>query len=229
MVAQVIRHAGCSYIDVSWTPCRLALMILAIAGVSRPVAAQEQPPASPEPPRWSAVLSTGWYFLPDDADYIQPTLKADRSRLHLEARYAYEDRHSLSIFAGANFRFGDDVKLAVTPMFGALVGDVTGVIPAFELNFTVWRFQAYGEAEYVFNLEDSSSRFFYMWSELSVWPVDWARVGLVTQHTHAYMSERDIDRGPLIGVAFSRVAATLYLFNPEDDGHLAMLSIGVSF
>ena len=35
-------------------------------------------------------------MLPDESDYIQPTFKADRDWLHLETRYAYEDRKSLS-------------------------------------------------------------------------------------------------------------------------------------
>jgi hypothetical protein len=208
---------------------RLFVLVLLVASLSWPAAAQEQTPAEPEPPLWSVSLSAAWYFLPDEPDYVQPTLKADRGRLHLETRYAYEDRYSLSIFAGANFEFGEDVTLAITPMAGVLVGDVTGVIPAIELDFTVWRFEAYGEAEYVFTLDDSSSKFFYMWSELSLWPVKWARAGLVTQRTRVYRTDRDIQRGPLLGVSFSRLEGTFYLFNPGADDHLAVVSIGVSF
>lgn len=168
-------------------------------------------------------------MLQDESDYIQPTLKADRDWLHLETRYAYEDRDSLSFFGGVNVEFGEDVKLAVTPMIGGLVGEVDGIIPALEVDLMIWRFEAYGEAEYVFDLGDSSSKFFYMWSELSLRPTEWLRAGMVTQRTRVYRTERDIQRGALVGLAFSTVEATFYLFNPGADDRLAVLSIGLSF
>jgi hypothetical protein len=209
---------------------RLTLMIVLAVMVSRPALGQEPAPASAASgPAWSGSISAAWYFLPDESDYIQPTFKADRDWLHLETRYAYEDRKSLSFFAGVNFEFGKDVKLAVTPMIGGLVGDVDGIIPAAELDFTVWRLEAYGEAEYVFDVNDSDSKFFYMWSELSVRPTEWLRAGLVTQRTRVYQTERDIQRGPLVGVSFSKIDATFYWFNPGADDHLAVLSIGFSF
>lgn len=187
-------------------------------------------PASGAKPTWSGSVSGAWYQLRDEADYVQPTLKADRGRLHLETRYAYEDRESLSFFGGANFEVGDgSVKLALTPMLGGLVGRVPGVIPALEADLNVWRIEAYGEAEYMFDLEDSSSKYFYMWSEISVWPVDWLRGGMVTQRTRVYRTERDIQRGLLVGVTFSKLEATFYLFNPGNDDRLAVLAVGLSF
>jgi hypothetical protein len=209
---------------------RLALMIVLAVMLSRPALGQEPTPAAaPTEPAWSGSVSAAWYFVQEESDFIQPTFRADRDWLHLETRYAYEDRKSLSFFAGVNFEFGKDVKFAVTPMIGGLVGDVDGIIPAAELDFTVWRFEAYGEAEYVFDLNDSDSKFFYMWSELSVRPTEWLRAGLVTQRTRVYQTERDIQRGPLIGVSFSKIDATFYWFNPGADDHLAVLSIGFSF
>jgi hypothetical protein len=205
-------------------------MVLSAAAVSRPAFGQTAPSASsPAEPAWSVSVSAAWYNPSADSDFIQPTIKADRDWLHLESRYAYEDRKSLSFFAGMNFEFGQDVTLAVTPMIGGLVGDVDGIVPAAELDFTVWRFEAYGEAEYVFDLQDSGSKYFYMWSELSARPMEWLRAGLVTQRTRVYRTERDIQRGPLIGVSLSKMDATFYLFNPGADDRLAVLSIGVSF
>jgi hypothetical protein len=199
------------------------------AALSTPAFGQEPQPATPTERTWSWGVSAAWYMLPDESDYIQPTLKADRDRLHLETRYAYEDRDSLSFFGGVNFEFGKDVKLAVTPMIGGLVGEVDGIIPALEVDFTAWRLETYGEAEYVFDLGNSSSKFFYMWSELSLRPTKWLRAGMVTQRTRVYSTKRDIQRGALVGLAFSKVEATFYLFNPGADDRLAVLSIGFSF
>ena len=148
---------------------------------------------------------------------------------HFETRYNYEDRDSVSFFGGANFEFGDKVKLALTPMIGGLVGQTDGIIPALEADLTIGPFEAYGEAEYVFDLGDSSSRFFYMWSELSLWPTEWLRAGVVTQRTRVYQTERDIQRGLLVGFSFEHVEATAYFFNPGSDDHFTVVSLGVSF
>ena len=55
-----------------------------------------------------------------------------------------------------------------------------------------------GEA--LIDTADTADSFFYNWSELTVAPVDWLRVGLVTQRTRAYRSDRDIQRGLIVGV-----------------------------
>jgi hypothetical protein len=86
-------------------------------------------------------------------------------------------------------------------MIGGLVGQTDGIVPGLEIDLSIGLFEAYGEAEYVFDLDDSSSEYFYMWSELSVWPTQWLRAGVVTQRTRVYQTERDIQRGLLVGVS----------------------------
>src|SRR5262245_44543305 len=62
---------------------------------------------SPSPEgEWSFRVSTSAYFVPDDDNYVQPTIVAERGPLHLETRYNYEDRHAVSGFAGWNFAPG---------------------------------------------------------------------------------------------------------------------------
>ena len=168
-------------------------------------------------------------MLPDESDYLQPTARLDWKRMHFEARYAYEDRKSLSFFAGPTFEFGDSVAFVVTPMIGGVAGDLDGVIPAVEATINWRRFDVYGEAEYVFDLNDSSSKFFYMWSEVSVRATDWLRAGLVTQRTRVYQNDREIQRGLLAGVEFSRVNGTFYWFNPGGDDQVAVLALGWSW
>lgn len=206
---------------------------LAGSGSGATAASQEAAPAPAPPPdsgpSWEFGLSGALYVLPEEADFVQPTLRADRGRLHLETRYNYEDRQSVSFFAGANFEFGEKAELALTPMLGGLVGDTDGIVPAFEADFTFGLFEAYAEAEYVFDLGDSSSRFFYMWSELSLWPTDWLRAGVVTQRTRVYQTERDIQRGLLVGFSYGPLEGTVYFFNPGSDDHLTVVSLGVSF
>jgi len=206
------------------------LAVLATLALTASATAQEAAPAPQvESPEWEFDASGGLYILPDEGDFVQPTLRADRGRLHLETRYNYEDRDSVSFFTGANFEFGDKVKLALTPMVGGLVGRTDGIVPALEADLTFGPLEAYGEAEYVFDLSDVSSRFFYMWSELSVSPTEWLRAGLVTQRTHVYQTARDIQRGLLVGVSFKKIEGTVYFFNPGADDHFTVVSLGVSF
>jgi len=169
------------------------------------------------------------YFLPDEDNYLQPTVTADRNALHLESRYRYEDAGSTSVFAGWNLEFGDTVKLELTPMFGGLFGRANGVIPAVEGTFTWSRLEIYSEGEYVIDVSDTANSFFYAWSELSFWAPDRLRVGAVIQRTRVYQTPRDVQRGFLIGASASRVEGTFYFFNPGSDDHFYVASVGVKF
>ncbi len=208
----------------SWWPLAVVAALLVPAGAL----AQQPAPATPAP-AWEFNLSSALYVLPDEKDFVQPTLRVDRGLLHFETRYNYEDRDSTSFFAGANFEFGEKVQLTLTPMLGGLVGQTDGIVPALEASLTAGSFEAYAEAEYVFDLDDSGSKFFYMWGELSFWPTEWLRAGIVTQRTRVFQTEREIERGLLVGFAFKRVDGSVYFFNPGSDDHYTVVSIGVSF
>ena len=182
---------------------------------------------------WSARASAATYVLPDEDNYVQPTIAVDRNALHLEARYNYEDRNSFSAFVGWNFEAGSKVKLEVTPMFGGVAGDTNGVIPAVEFTLSFRRLEVYSEGEYVIDVDHARNKFLYNWSEVSVWATDWLRAGLVTQRTRTLRLpkafERDIQRGLLAGVSISKLEGTFYLFNPGSDDSYIVASVGFSF
>jgi len=80
-----------------------------------------------------------------------------------------------------------------------------------------WRkLEFYSEGEFVWDAGDSSESYFYTWSELTLAPVDWLRLGLVTQRTRTYHSDRDIQRGFLTGASWRRWDFTTYVFNLHD-------------
>jgi hypothetical protein len=216
---------------ICWPLAALAGVALAASATAQEPAASSPPPGAPEAGKtgWELGLSGALYVLPDEGDYVQPTFKADHGVFHLESRYNYEGRESTSFFVGANFELGEKLKVALTPMIGGVAGQTDGIIPGLEADLTVGPFEAYGEAEYVFDLHDSSSSFFYMWSELSFWPTQWLRAGVVTQRTRVYQTERDIQRGLLVGFTLNRIDGTVYFFNPGADDHLTVVSLGVSF
>ena len=129
--------------------------------------------------KWSFSAAVSLYIVPDDREYIQPTLTADRDWLHLEARYNYEARDTASLWVGCNFSGGKSLQWELTPMIGGVFGEVNGIAPGIKLTLTYWKLQFYTENEFVFDKNDSSNNFFYSWSELSLAPVDWFRFGIV--------------------------------------------------
>jgi hypothetical protein len=178
---------------------------------------------------WSFSASAYAYFVPDSRDYVQPTISADRRWLHLEARYNYEDRETASVWVGYNFSFGEKVALNLTPMLGGVFGNTTGLAPGLRLSLKWWRLELYGEGEYVFSTRESTDSFFYLWSELTVSPVDWLRAGLVAQRTRAYESELDIQRGFLVGLSYKQVEVAGHVFNPDKDKPTYVISVRVGF
>jgi hypothetical protein len=205
----------------------LTLMLCVVA----PVRALAQGSAAPAPAQraWSANILVNTYFLPERSNVGQPVVTADRERLHLEARYNYEALDTGSIWGGVNFSGGRTVEWEVTAMFGGIIGDTDGVAPGYRGSITWRQLEFYSEGEYVFDAHDSSSNYLYNWSEASWVPAEWFRVGLVTQRTRIYQSDRDIQRGVLIGGTFKNLTATLYVFNPDDSKPIYVLGVGIGF
>ena len=197
--------------------------------------APAKPPAA-EPPqsafeeelfRWTWSLSAYTYLVPDGDDYVQPTLMLDRDWLHLEARYNYEALDTGSVWIGYNFSFGDELYIDVTPMLGAVFGDVEGVAPGYRITAGWWRLGLYTEGEYLFDSEDSENDFFYTWSELTYSFNDFFYAGVVIQRTKVYETDFDIQRGLLLGVSIERLNFTAYVLNPDDDPTV-VLGIGLA-
>jgi hypothetical protein len=203
-----------------------------------PAFAQEPAPAAPGAPAaqpasatsaWSWTAAAAFYAVPDDPNYVQPMVAADRGRLHLEARYNYEAQKTFSAWAGMNFETGDTVTLEFTPMFGVVTGDLDGVAPGFLLTLSAWRLTFYSEGELVFDASDEAEHFFYNWAELTIQPTEWLRTGLVTQRTRAYRTERDIQRGLLAGVSFRNSSLTTSVFEPFAGSPTVVVQFGIEF
>jgi hypothetical protein len=189
------------------------------------VSAQTATPA----PAWTFDASVATYVLPDDGNYAQPRIATDRSWLHLEARVNYEDLSTGSMWFGYNVSGGETLEWALTPLLGGVFGQTDGIAPGYTGSLS-WRWiEFYSEGEYLFDAHDSADSFFYNWSELTVGPAEWLRVGLVTERTRAYQTERDVQRGLLVGITYKNLEATTYIFNPDDSKPIVVLSVAFSF
>ena len=178
---------------------------------------------------WSFSLSAATYVVPDSHDYVQPTFTADRGWLHLEARYNYEDLDTGSVWVGYNFSGGKKLAWEITPMLGGVFGHTTGLAPGYKGSLSWWKLELYSEGEYVFDTDDSADSFIYNWSELTLAPVEWFRFGMVTQRTRVYQTDRDLQRGPLVGFTYRKADLTIYVLNPDEGKPTWVFSVGLSF
>ena len=178
---------------------------------------------------WSFYASAYTYILPDNQEYVQPTLAADRGWLHLEGRFNYEDLDTGSAWFGYNFSAGETLTLEITPMIGAVFGNTTGIAPGYKASLSWRSLELSSETEYVFDTTDSAGSFLYTWLELAWAPVEWCRVGMVVQRTKAYQTEFDIQRGVLVGVSYKRADVTAYVLNPDASRPTGVVAVGLRF
>jgi hypothetical protein len=188
-----------------------------------------QTPAEDDAHRWAFTASAYGYLVPDDQSYFSPIFSADHDWLHVEARYNYEDQRTGSIWVGYNFRAGQRLTLEATPMFGAVFGNTTGVAPGYEISLAYKKVEFSSQGEYVVDFENHTRNFFYSWNELVYSPTDWFHAGLVAQHTRAYESPLDIQRGVSVGFSHRRVDFTTYIFNFGWTDPTVVLGLGFTF
>jgi hypothetical protein len=184
---------------------------------------------SQKKPEWSYSLSSFFYLLPDEGNYAQPTFTADRGWLHLEARYNYESLRTGSAWLGYNFSAGKSLTLEFTPMVGAVFGAATGVAPGYHGTLSWRRLELYSESEYAVATEHRENSFLYNWSQLTFSPVAWLKAGLVVQRTRAYKSDREVQRGFLVGVTYKQLEAAVHVFNVDAGKPACVISVGVEF
>lgn len=180
-------------------------------------------------PQARAFYASGYaFFIPDDRDYVSPIFTADRGRLHLEARYNYEDLETASLFLGWNFSAGEKLLLEATPMIAGVFGNTAGIAPGYKFTLSYHRFELYNEGEYVFDADDSAENFFYSWSELNYALTDWFRAGIVAQRTKAYKTDLEVQRGLLAGCSFRKVDFTAFVFNAGWTSPTVVVALGYS-
>jgi hypothetical protein len=202
----------------------LPLVLAAFAGT---VSFAAEPPAST--PAWSGSASAYWYALPDEDDFVLPIVTLRRDRLHLEARYNYEDRNTTSAFAGWTYATGATVEFEIVPMLGAVAGATDGAAPAFTMTLDWKRLAVYSENEYVVEFSDHDLNFFYDWSEITVRATGWLAAGVAAQRTRTVDDGLDIQRGLMARFTHGPFTATAYWFNPGSDDRFAVYAAGFEF
>jgi hypothetical protein len=103
---------------------------------------------------------------------------------------------------------------------------MTGIAPGQRITLDWRRLEFYTENELVFNTRPSE-HFFYSWSELTISATDWLRIGLAGQRARIVQTDRDFDRGLLLGFNYKRVGFTAYALNPDEQQAVYIFSANV--
>jgi len=178
--------------------------------------------------RWSFEADANFYLIPNDF-FILPVVRADKKKLHLEARYNYEDRETFSAWAGINLSGGNALEYSITPMIGGVVGLSNGFAPGFEATLSYKKLELYSETEAFVDTNVRENNFLYTWTDLSYAPVDWLWFGISAQRTRLYQTDLDLQRGLLIGAGKERWEITGYLFNLGFDEPFGLLTLSARF
>ena len=59
--------------------------------------------------------------------------------------------------------------------------------------------------------------------------MDWGRFGLAGQRTRVYQTDREIQRGVLVGVSYKSVELTTYVFDPDTSKPTVVVAVGATF
>jgi len=180
---------------------------------------------APEGLPWSLGGSIFYVYLSTAPDYLQPKLAFDAGLLHVEGRYNEEDLSTGSAWVGVNAAGGDALTWRLTPMAGATFGQTNGVAPGFAGALDYWKLELYAEGAYILGVGDDAPFFLYGWSQFTIDPWEWLRVGIVAERMRAHRSGRSVDRGFLLELSTSVASLTCYVLNPDDS--LPIVGTGV--
>ena len=176
---------------------------------------------------WEYGVETDLYFT--DPFVFLPIFIANKGKLHLEARYNYEDLKTASVWIGYNIYGGEELEYFITPMVGGAFGRTNGITPGLEFTFSYIGFELYSESEYLFDFESKENNFFYNWTDFTYSPLDWLWFGISGQLTKVYETELETDRGLLLGAAYQNFEFTGYYYNAFTDDAFFMLALTTDF
>jgi len=180
-------------------------------------------------PSWEFALSAYPTSVRDGENYTSAIGVADKGPLHLEVRYNYESVGARSAFVGWTFAGGESITWELTPLLGGAWGTTQAFVPGLEASVAWKQLDFYVEAEYVRENSGQANSYFYAWSELGFRPVEWLRIGLAGQRTHAYGGDRDFQRGPFVQTTWRWLTIGGYWFNPGSRDQVFVGLISAAF
>jgi hypothetical protein len=188
-----------------------------------------QETSTPPQNDWRFSAWAELFIIPGEQDFLNPTFYARHNKLHLEARYNYEDFQTTSLWAGRRFEFGKDMKFVFVPMAGVVFGNTNGMAPGLEMEIIYKKFDFYSESERVFDFHTKDNNFFYQYGELAMRPVKAIRAGMVVQRTRVVDTERELQRGAFAEYYYKSFRAGVFAFGPFSEARYWIASVSIDF
>jgi hypothetical protein len=176
-----------------------------------------------------AFSAEGNLYLFQGQSILLPVFRADKNKLHLEARYNYEDLQTFSAWAGYNFTGGQELEYTITPMIGGVVGLSNGIAPGLEFTFDYKKFELYNESEYFVAVDTKENNFLYSWTDLTYSPTENFFFGISAQRTRLYKTNLDLQKGLIIGGGKKNWELTGYLYNLGFDTPFGIITLEMEF
>jgi hypothetical protein len=175
---------------------------------------------------WNFGVQTDLYFA--ESFFVIPMISADKSKLHLEARYLNEEVETASAWIGYNISGGNDFKYFFTPMIGGTIGRINGLAAELDLTLNFIDFEFDNQLEYIFDVEDEDDIFYYS-LDLSYSPLDWMWFGMSGRRARIFQKGLEFERGLFLGAAYKNLQLTTYVFNIGNEDSFLMLSLEAEF
>jgi len=173
---------------------------------------------------WTGGVQAYWYALGAES-YLLSIASADRSALHLEARYQYEALHTASAWVGWTQVLGARPTFEIVPMAGVLFGRSRGAALGFEATLSLTHFELYDEAEMVL-FTGGEQNFLYDWFTVAWHATAWLDVGLSVQRTRTHASGLATDRGVFGALSYRRATLSVYGLDLTGNAPFAILALG---
>ncbi len=170
-----------------------------------------------------------YYHFQGGDNIFLPVFRAEHKRLHLEARYNYEDLETFSGWVGYNLEGGEKITYAFTPMAGIARGLTNGFALGLEFSVTVGKFELYSESEYLWDQASTEYNYFYSWTDLTFSPRDWWWVGISGQRTRLYQTDLEYQRGVMLGAVAGNWEISGYYYNAGFGETFVLLDVTFSF
>ena len=180
--------------------------------------------------RWRVNAELDAYSFEGGEKFLLPIVMADKDRLHLEARYNYEDLKTFSGWVGYNWEGGlSKMDFVLTPMVGVAHGNTKGFLAGIEITLQLGKFELYSETEHLWDPDNKENNYLYTWTDFTFSPGEWWWVGLTAQRTKLYQTGLEVQRGFLLGLGIGSWSFTGYLYNWGFGEAFGLLSIAYEF
>lgn len=168
-----------------------------------------------------------YYFDEDGSFAIGPIAKLQHDKkLHLEVRYNYEEKRTVSFYVGKCFSEDSEFSYSIVPIIGGVAGRFNGWSGGLNLDLEYKNFYLSSQSQYTFSADDEVNNFYFTWSELGYQPLNWFYGGVALQETVFPQTNKYVTYpGFVIGFIYKKWTLPVYGFKTGENTQAFVCSI----